>query len=118
MVFSDYAVVGFYFLAVLVLGVLARRKVRTSDDFFLSGRSLPLWITGLAFMAANLGSFELMGFVATAAKYGMFTAQLYWLGSVPAMIFSGLIMVRLIYASGARACPGFCISASANGAVL
>ena len=58
-------------------------------------------------MAANLGSFELMGFAATAAKYGMFTAQLYWLGSVPAMIFSGLIMVRLIYASGARSVPGF-----------
>ena len=81
MTLADYAVIGVYFLAVLALGVMARRTVRSSDDFFLSGRTLPLWITGLAFMSANLGSFEFMGFAATAAKYGTFTAQLCWLGS-------------------------------------
>jgi SSS family solute:Na+ symporter len=107
MTLADYAVIGVYFLAVLALGVMARRTVRSSDDFFLSGRTLPLWITGLAFMSANLGSFELMGFAATAAKYGTFTAQLCWLGSVPAMVFSGLVMVRLFYASGVRSVPEF-----------
>jgi SSS family solute:Na+ symporter len=103
----DYGILAAYFLTVLYIGARTRRSVHTSDDFFLSGRSLPSWITGLAFMAANLGSFELMGFAANGAKYGMFTNQLYWLGSVPAMIFAGLVMVRLFYASKVRSVPEF-----------
>src|SRR5438105_9042873 len=103
----DYAVVILYFLAVLLIGLRTSKSVHTSKDFFLSGRSLPAWITGLAFMAANLGSFELMGFAANGAKYGMFTNQLCWIGSVPAMIFSGLVMVRIFYGSEVRTVPDF-----------
>ena len=107
MVGLDYAVLVVYFAVVLYIGLRTRRSVHTSDDFFLSGRSLPAWITGLAFMAANLGSFELMGLAANGAKYGMFTNQLYWIGSVPAMIFAGLVMVRFFYASKVRSVPEF-----------
>ena len=103
----DYAVIAVYFLVVLFIGLRTRKSVHTSDDFFLSGRSLPAWITGLAFMAANLGSFELMGFAANGAKYGMFTNQLYWLGSVPAMIFAGLVMVRVFHRANVRSVPEF-----------
>ncbi|HWB95345.1 MAG TPA: sodium/solute symporter [Bryobacteraceae bacterium] len=103
----DYAVLAAYFLVVIAIGLRTRRSVHTSDDFFLSGRSLPSWITGLAFMAANLGSFELMGFAANGAKYGMFTNQLYWIGSVPAMIFAGLVMVRFFYNAKIRSVPEF-----------
>src|SRR3984957_4146469 len=103
----DYAILAVYFLIVVYIGVRTRRSVHTSDDFFLSGRSLPAWITGLAFMAANLGSFELMGFAANGAKYGMFTNQLYWLGSVPAMIFASLVMVRVFHRAGVRSVPEF-----------
>lgn len=103
----DYAVVVAYFLVVISIGLSTRRSVHTSKDFFLSGRSLPPWITGLSFMAANLGSFELMGFAANGAKYGMFTNQLAWIGSVPAMLFSGLVMVPLFYKSGVRSVPEY-----------
>ncbi len=103
----DYAVIAAYFAAVLWIGFSVRRSVHSSGDFLLSGRSLPAWITGLAFMAANLGSFELMGFAANGAKYGMFTNQLYWIGSVPAMIFAGLVMIPRFYRSGARSVPEF-----------
>jgi SSS family solute:Na+ symporter len=104
---ADYAVIGIYLLVVIFIGFRARRSVHTSADFFLSGRSLPAWITGLAFMAANLGSFELMGFAANGAKYGMFTNQLSWIGSVPAMVFAGLVMVPFFYRSGVRSVPEF-----------
>src|SRR3984885_1878640 len=103
----DYAILAVYFLIVILIGLRTRKSVHTSDDFFLSGRSLPAWITGLAFMAANLGSFELMGFAANGAKYGMFSNQLCWIGSVPAMIFSGLVMVRIFYGSNVRSVPEF-----------
>lgn len=103
----DYSVIGAYFCLVVYIGAKARRHVRTSEDFFLSGRNLPLWMTSIAFMAANLGSFELMGFAANAVKYGMFTSQLYWFGSVPAMIFAGLVMVPAFYAAKVRSVPEF-----------
>jgi len=104
---ADYAVIGVYLLVVVFIGLRARRTVHTSADFFLSGRSLPASITGLAFMAANLGSFELMGFAANGAKYGMFTNQLYWIGSVPAMVFASLVMVPFFYRTGVRSVPEF-----------
>ncbi|MDX6232303.1 MAG: solute:Na+ symporter, family, partial [Nocardioidaceae bacterium] len=57
----DYVIVGVYFVVVVGIGLLARRQVSTSLDFFLSGRSLPAWVTGLAFISANLGAVEIMG---------------------------------------------------------
>lgn len=104
---ADYAVIGIYLLVVIFIGLRARRSVHTSADFFLSGRSLPASITGLAFMAANLGSFELMGYAANGAKFGMFTNQLAWIGSVPAMIFASLVMVPFFYRTNVRSVPEF-----------
>ena len=60
----DYVLVAFYFVLVLGIGVLARRSVSSSLDFLLSGRSLPAWVTGLAFISANLGAIELIGMTA------------------------------------------------------
>jgi SSS family solute:Na+ symporter len=103
----DYAVIAAYFGVVIFIGVRVRKTVHTSEDFFLSGRSLSVWTTSFAFVAANMGSFEIMGASATAAKYGMFTAQLSWIGSVPAMLFSGLVMARFFYGSRARSVPEY-----------
>ncbi|HEX5482487.1 MAG TPA: sodium/solute symporter [Terriglobia bacterium] len=104
---ADYLVIVAYFAIVVYIGLRTRRSVHGSEDFFLSGRSLPALVTGIAFVAANMGSFELMGASATAAKYGMFAVQLSWIGCVPAMIFSGLIMARFFYSSKARSVPEY-----------
>ncbi|HLJ88343.1 MAG TPA: sodium/solute symporter [Candidatus Angelobacter sp.] len=103
----DYAVIVAYFSTVIFIGLRVRKSVHTSEDFFLSGRSLSVLTTSFAFVAANMGSFELMGASATAAKYGMFAAQLSWIGCVPAMIFSGLVMARFFYGSRARSVPEY-----------
>jgi SSS family solute:Na+ symporter len=77
----DYAILAIYFVVVLGIGLVARRQVHTGLDFFLSGRSLPAWITGLAFIAANLGALEILGLAANGAKYGAATVHFYWTGS-------------------------------------
>ena len=56
---------------VLGVGFAAKRYIRTSLDFFLSGRSLPAWVTGLAFVSANLGALEILGMAANGAQYGV-----------------------------------------------
>jgi SSS family solute:Na+ symporter len=104
---ADYLVLAAYFGVVLAMGIWLRGKVQTTDEFFLSGRSLPVWMTAIAYLSANLGSLELMGFVANGAKYGIFTSQLYWIGCVPAMIFAGLVMTPLFYRSRIRSIPEY-----------
>jgi solute:Na+ symporter, SSS family len=86
----DYAIIAVYFVVVLGIGFAAGRAVHSGLDFFLSGRSLPAWITGLAFIAANLGALEILGLAANGAKCGAATVHFYWIGAVPAMVFLAL----------------------------
>ena len=103
----DYVVMAIYFAVVLGIGWALRRKMRTSTDFFLSGRSLPPWVTGLAFLSANLGAQEVIGMGASGAKYGIATAHFYWVGAIPAMVFVGLFMMPFYYGSRARSVPEY-----------
>src|SRR5204863_4149533 len=103
----DYAVMAVYFAAVLAVGWLLRRMMRTSTDFFLSGRSLPPWVTGLAFISANLGAQEVLGMGASGAKYGIATSHFYWIGAIPAMVFVALFMMPFYYGSRARSVPEY-----------
>jgi solute:Na+ symporter, SSS family len=103
----DYVLIAVYFVIVLGIGLMARRSVSNSLDFFLSGRSMPAWVTGLAFMSANLGATEIFGMTANGAEYGMPTVHYYWIGAVPAMVFLGLVMMPFYYGSKVRSVPEF-----------
>jgi SSS family solute:Na+ symporter len=103
----DYLILSLYFAFVLGIGWLVRRKVSTSADFLTSGRSVPVWITSLAFIAANLGAQEVIGMCASGAKYGIMTAHFYWIGAVPAMLFVGVFMMPFYYGSRARSVPEY-----------
>ncbi|MCX5283841.1 MULTISPECIES: sodium:solute symporter family protein [unclassified Streptomyces] len=103
----DYTILGIYFVVVLGIGFAARSSVKTSLDFFLSGRSLPAWITGLAFISANLGATEILGMAANSAQYGVYTVHWYWIGAIPAMVFLGLVMMPFYYGSKVRSVPEF-----------
>ncbi|HLK17866.1 MAG TPA: sodium:solute symporter family protein [Bryobacteraceae bacterium] len=103
----DYLILSLYFAFVLGIGWLVKRKVSTSADFLTSGRSVPVWITSLAFIAANLGAQEVIGMCASGAKYGIMTAHFYWIGAVPAMLFVGVFMMPFYYGSRARSVPEY-----------
>jgi SSS family solute:Na+ symporter len=103
----DYVLLGVYFVIVLGIGVLARRSVSSSLDFFLSGRSLPAWVTGLAFVSANLGAVEVFGMTANGAQFGIPTVHYYWIGAIPAMVFLGIVMMPFYYGSKVRSVPEF-----------
>ncbi len=103
----DYVILGIYFVVVLGIGFIARLAIKTDLDFFLSGRSLPAWITGLAFIAANLGALEILGQAANGAQYGVAAVHYYWLGAVPAMVFLGLVMMPFYYGAKVRSVPEY-----------
>jgi SSS family solute:Na+ symporter len=103
----DYAIVLTYFAVVLGVGFAAKRYIKSSLDYFLSGRSLPAWITGLAFISANLGATEVLGMAANGAQYGVATVNYYWIGAIPAMVFLGLVMMPFYYGSKVRSVPEY-----------
>ncbi|PWH07905.1 Na+/galactose cotransporter [Brachybacterium endophyticum] len=103
----DYAIIALYFVFVLGVGWFAKRGVSNSIEFFLSGRSLPAWVTGLAFISANLGAVEIMGMSATGAQYGLPTMHYFWVGAIPAMLFLGVVMMPFYYGSKVRSVPEF-----------
>ena len=103
----DYLLVALYFAFVIGIGILARRSVSSSLDFFLSGRSLPAWVTGLAFISANLGAVEIVGMSANGAEIGIPTMHYFWVGAVPAMLFLGVVMMPFYYGSKVRSVPEF-----------
>ncbi|MCA0157901.1 sodium:solute symporter family protein [Tsukamurella sp. M9C] len=114
----DYTLVAIYFVFVLGIGYLARTQVASSLDFFLSGRRLPAWVTGVAFVSANLGAVEIMGMSATGAQIGMSTFHYYWIGAVPAMVFLGIVMMPFYYGSKVRSVPEFMRKRFGTGAHL
>lgn len=104
---ADYAIVLFYFCLVILIGWIAKRNLRESGDFFLSTRSLPAWITGLAFLSTNLSAQEVIGSAATGAKYGILACHFYWIGAIPAMVFLSVFMMPFYYGSKARSVPEY-----------
>lgn len=103
----DYFPIVVYFGFVLAVGFIMKRKAATSDEFLTSGRSLPAWVTGIAFVSANLGAVEIMGMSANGAQYGMPTFHYFWIGAIPAMIFLGIVMMPFYYGSKVRSVPEF-----------
>ncbi len=103
----DYLILGVYFAFVLGIGWVLKSQLKTSADFFESGRSLPAWVCALGFIGANLGAQEVMGMAASGAKYGISTAHFYWVGAIPAMVFVGIFMMPFYYGSKARSVPEY-----------
>jgi len=103
----DYAILIIYVAFVVGIGFALTRYLKTSSDFLTSGRSIPAWVTGLAFISANLGALELVGMAASGAKYGIATCHFYWVGAIPAMIFLAVFMMPFYYGSKARSVPEY-----------
>ncbi len=104
---ADYLIIFVYFLFVIAVGFIIKKRIKSSNDFLNSNRSIPLWITSLAFISANLGAQEVLGMVASGAKYGIMTVHFYWVGAIFAMVFLGVFMMPFYYGSKARSVPEY-----------
>ncbi|MFZ0821456.1 MAG: sodium:solute symporter family protein [Candidatus Acidiferrales bacterium] len=105
--FVDAVIILLYFAVVIGIGFYLKRFTKTGDDFFLAGRQMTAWVAGLSFLAANLGSLELMGWAAAAYQYGILATHWYWIGAIPAMLFLGIVMMPFYYISKTHSVPGY-----------
>jgi SSS family solute:Na+ symporter len=103
----DLLIIAIYFVFVLGIGFYLKSHTRTGEDFFMAGREMTAWVAGLSFLAANLGSLELMGWAAAAYQYGILATHWYWVGAIPAMLFLGIVMMPFYYISKTHSVPGY-----------
>jgi SSS family solute:Na+ symporter len=103
----DFVIIGVYFAFVLGIGFYLQRFAKTGNDFFMAGREMTAWIAGLAFLSANLGSLELLGWAGASYQYGILAAHWYWIGAVPAMLFLALVMLPFYYICKTHSVPGY-----------
>src|SRR5256886_16399120 len=103
----DLLIIAIYFLLVLGIGFYLKKFAKTGEDFFLAGREMTAWVAGLAFVSANLGSLELLGWAGSAYQYGIMAAHWYWIGALPAMVFLGIVMMPFYYISKTHSVPGY-----------
>src|ERR1700740_2082559 len=103
----DLAIIVFYFALVLGIGLYLKGQANTGEDFFMAGREMTAWVAGLAFLSANLGSLELMGWAGNSYKYGILAAHWYWIGAIPAMLFLALVMMPFYYVCKTHSVPGY-----------
>jgi solute:Na+ symporter, SSS family len=105
--FVDLVIIIFYFGLVLAIGLYLKDQANTGEDFFMAGREMTAWVAGLAFLSANLGSLELMGWAGNAYKYGILAAHWYWVGAIPAMLFLALVMMPFYHICKTHSVPGY-----------
>jgi len=103
----DWIIVILYFVFILGIGFYLRRWSEGNEEFFLAGRSNSAWVSALAFLSANLGSLEILGWTGASVKYGILTAHFYWIGAVPAMLFLGVFMMKFYYKRNIYSVPGY-----------
>jgi solute:Na+ symporter, SSS family len=105
--FFDWAIMFVYFAFIAWIGFYLKKFTKTDDDFFLAGRRNSMWVCGIAFMSANMGSMEVIGYAGQSIKYGLYAAHFYLIGAVPAMLFLGVFMMPFYYHSKIKSIPGY-----------
>src|SRR5689334_14192877 len=89
----DLAIIIIYFPAVLGVGLYLKCYAKHGEDFLVAGLEMTAWVAGLAFISANLGSLELLGWAGNAYQYGILAAHWYWVSAIPAMLFLAVVMM-------------------------
>jgi Na+/proline symporter len=85
----DWAVIVLYFVASLAVGLLyARRASGSTDQFFLSGRSIPWWLAGTSMVATTFAADTPLAVTGLTVKYGIAGNWLWW-----SFVMSGILTV-------------------------
>jgi SSS family solute:Na+ symporter len=105
--YREAGLLATYLVVTMLIGRLPGSRNRTSNDFLNASRSLPTWVVTLSFLAINCGALEVVGLSGVAAHYGVQAFHFYWIGSIPALIVVGFILLPIYVRSGIRSVPEY-----------
>src|SRR5690606_1320367 len=81
--------------------------VKSGEDFFLAGRSLPWWIIGFSIIGTNIGSNDYVGASGGAYRIGIAQANFEWIGAIPAMILATFLFIPFYWKAGVYFIPEY-----------
>ncbi len=103
----DVFLVIVYLLSIFTFGLLFRKLVESTEDYFLAGRALSWWVIGMSIIGTNIGAYDYIGAAGGAYRFGIAQANYEWLGAIPAMIVSALIIVPYYWKNKVYTVPEF-----------
>lgn len=83
----DWLVLAFYFVVLVISGILFSKKQNSTDDYFLAGGQIPMWAAGLSFLATSLSAATFIG-----GPQQAFNGDLTYLSSIFGSILAVLVV--------------------------
>jgi SSS family solute:Na+ symporter len=84
----DYAVIAVFFLLVAIIGWIAVRRIKGSNDYFVAGGKIPWWLGGISHHVSGHSGVVFVAYAAVAYQHG-FTLYVWWAGSITIACFCG-----------------------------
>ncbi len=91
------AFVIIYLVATILIGIAASRFIKTSSDYMIAGRKLPLFINSAALFAMWFGSETVFGASAEFAEHGLMGVIEDPFGGALCLILYALLLARPLY---------------------
>jgi len=89
--------IGLYLLGTVAIGWWASRRVKTTADFVVAGKRLPLFMASCALFATWFGSETVMGASAEFAEHGLLGIIEDPFGAALCLFLAGLLIARPLY---------------------
>lgn len=89
--------IALYLLGTLAIGWWASRRVKTTADFVVAGKRLPLFMASCALFATWFGSETVMGASAEFAEHGLLGVIEDPFGAALCLFLAGLLIARPLY---------------------
>src|SRR5918998_5812966 len=96
----DWGIVAGYVLLLALAGILATRRQRDAEDYFLAGHRVPIWLVAVSVLSTTQSAATFLG----APDYGYrgdYTYLTSYAGALIGAFLVGWILVPRLYALGA-----------------
>jgi solute:Na+ symporter, SSS family len=90
--------VGFL-VVVVAVSLYAGRQEKTTEDYFLAGRSLSWWLIGMSLIASNISTEHFVGMAGSAfGRAGLAIASYEWMAAVTLVLVAFFLLPRFLRA--------------------
>ena len=107
---TDIIVFSAYCLLILCIGLYVSRekkgKVKSAEDYFLAGKSLPWWAIGASLIAANISAEQFIGMSGSGFALGLAIASYEWMAAITLLIV-GKYFLPIFIEKGLYTIPEF-----------
>jgi len=106
----DIIVFSSYCLLILFIGLYVSREkkgeVKSAEDYFLAGKSLPWWAVGASLIAANISAEQFIGMSGSGFALGLAIASYEWMAAITLLVV-GKYFLPIFIEKGLYTIPEF-----------